>query len=547
MLITVFNSSYLPIYTYLSPPLSSPLLLFLLFDLDTDMDEEETLLRQRVQPSTTDPTMLQPEDKDTHFQVSEQDLEDNKENVDHTLIDNSDIDNTSSKSSLASDLMQKAILMDTTKTETETTTLAHPNPTEDSSLILTEKTAVTATPPTPSPTSTSILLLSEDEYQPIIDASNKLYQQFLDLEPIIDEEMINLEESLARRQLYSKMELLRLDFNELPLVDAFHTEYGHATAKKQLELAKQLKSTKLGISIHETIAKGDELRKKMKVRPSPIPTAYKVFWMFSGAISILLLMPFLFPLSILRLLHGPLVAMGVPSNRLPIDLLQFWFTRVSIVYWGVQVIWENSSVVDPAESYIGMCTHQSSMDPWIMCAGNVSYRLIGKRSLFQIPLIGWLMTLWGHISIDRGNIEKAKKSFDRALKVLRKYSRSIGVFPEGTRTDIGRPCDLKKGVFHTAIQAKLPIVPVILLGMSELWPSTHLTTAPGVVTAKVLDPIPVLETDTYKTLMSKVHRALITGYAQPVIAEKCTTYGSFFSDFLSLPLIYTIIYYIWWR
>lgn len=73
------------------------------------------------------------------------------------------------------------------------------------------------------------------------------------------------------------------------------------------------------------------------------------------------------------------------------------------------------------------------------------------------------MTLAGAVFVDRGNNARAVRSLTAAGEVMKERHSSLWLFPEGTRSlrpdAYMRP--FKKGAFHTAIQAQVPIVPVI--------------------------------------------------------------------------------------
>jgi lysophosphatidate acyltransferase len=88
---------------------------------------------------------------------------------------------------------------------------------------------------------------------------------------------------------------------------------------------------------------------------------------------------------------------------------------------------------------------------------------MAKQSLKYVPIFGQFMQAGGAVFVDRANNSVAVRSLQVAGEEIKKRGTSIWVFPEGTRTsrpyhDI-RP--LKKGAFHLAIQAGLPIVPVV--------------------------------------------------------------------------------------
>lgn len=80
------------------------------------------------------------------------------------------------------------------------------------------------------------------------------------------------------------------------------------------------------------------------------------------------------------------------------------------------------------------------------------------------------MALSKTVFIDRGNRSAAKSAFDGAAKVMRNDRQSVFIFPEGTRSYATKPelLPFKKGAFHLAVQAQVPIVPVVVANYSDL-------------------------------------------------------------------------------
>ena len=72
--------------------------------------------------------------------------------------------------------------------------------------------------------------------------------------------------------------------------------------------------------------------------------------------------------------------------------------------------------------------------------------------------------------IDRGNREHARQAFDGAAVQIKNERQSVFIFPEGTRSYSAQPSLLpfKKGAFHLAVQAQVPIVPVVVANYSNV-------------------------------------------------------------------------------
>lgn len=118
--------------------------------------------------------------------------------------------------------------------------------------------------------------------------------------------------------------------------------------------------------------------------------------------------------------------------------------------------------VDPNKSYVFVANHQSNLDPpLIICYIQRNPGWIAKQELFRVPLLGQGIQLVNAIPIDRSNRESAIASTKRAAEVVR-AGRSVVAFPEGTRTVDGRLKEFKKGVFYMAIEAGVPVVPIVV-------------------------------------------------------------------------------------
>lgn len=69
--------------------------------------------------------------------------------------------------------------------------------------------------------------------------------------------------------------------------------------------------------------------------------------------------------------------------------------------------------------------------------------------------------------------------------------QSVFIFPEGTRSYYDHPdlLPFKKGAFHLAIQAQVPIIPIVVANYSNVLNVKRKTFQPGRIPVKVLEPI----------------------------------------------------------
>ena len=95
--------------------------------------------------------------------------------------------------------------------------------------------------------------------------------------------------------------------------------------------------------------------------------------------------------------------------------------------------------------------------------------VLGKASLFRIPIAGWSMALAGDIPIHRGEGRSAKEAMDRCKQWL---ERGVPVifFPEGTRSPDGKMGPFKDGAFRLALDSGAQIIPSAVCGTRKALP-----------------------------------------------------------------------------
>lgn len=136
--------------------------------------------------------------------------------------------------------------------------------------------------------------------------------------------------------------------------------------------------------------------------------------------------------------------------------------------------------------------HQTELDVLMLGAMFPKYcSITAKSSLRRVPFLGWFMSLSGSIFIDRKNSKDAREAMRGAANEIRARKQSVYMFPEGTRSYAKDPVLLpfKKGAFHLAVEAQVPIVPVVVANYSNVLYVKELTFNSGRIPIKVLDPI----------------------------------------------------------
>ena len=95
----------------------------------------------------------------------------------------------------------------------------------------------------------------------------------------------------------------------------------------------------------------------------------------------------------------------------------------------------------------------------------------------------------GYITIDRGNEESKVGMLEKSFECL-KRDISIMLFPEGTRSTDRQIGFFKRGAFQLALQAKVPILPILIDGTGGILPKHGLIFKSGHhIIVRVLDPV----------------------------------------------------------
>jgi putative phosphoserine phosphatase/1-acylglycerol-3-phosphate O-acyltransferase len=133
--------------------------------------------------------------------------------------------------------------------------------------------------------------------------------------------------------------------------------------------------------------------------------------------------------------------------------------------------------------------HQSGLD-LILMAKLVRRDVtgVGKKELLKNPLFGPLLAASGVVFVDRFNTARAIEALEPAVQALGD-GLSLAIAPEGTRSLTPRLGAFKKGAFHMAMQAGVPVVPVVFRNVLDALPKDALVVRPATVEAVVLPPV----------------------------------------------------------
>ena len=157
---------------------------------------------------------------------------------------------------------------------------------------------------------------------------------------------------------------------------------------------------------------------------------------------------------------------------------------------GVELEVEDEKYLWSSRPCIFIFNHQSKADVMIL-AKLIRRDMggVGKKEIKDIPILGKLMEWGGTVFVDRADGQSAIKAMEPLVDAIRIEGKSICIAPEGTRTLTPKLAPFKKGAFHLAMQAGVPIVPIVIHNATDVAPKNEFVMRPATVRVTVLPPV----------------------------------------------------------
>lgn len=234
-----------------------------------------------------------------------------------------------------------------------------------------------------------------------------------------------------------------------------------------------------------------------------------------------------YPRSIIAVLLFPFLTAGCALAMIVVNLLfnkrriedhivVFW-TRTACWMFGVNVV-THGAENRPRGGYLYVFNHTSFFDIFAMNGWLGSFRFGAKIELFSIPIFGFAMRRAGILPIARERREEVFKVYEAAEARIKAGER-FALAPEGTRQETETLGRFKSGPFVFAINAKAPIVPVIVKGAAAILPKGHIVPNWGVWSRTIhltvlppIDPTPFTMKD--RPLLQEKVREVMLPYFQ---------------------------------
>jgi 1-acyl-sn-glycerol-3-phosphate acyltransferase len=169
------------------------------------------------------------------------------------------------------------------------------------------------------------------------------------------------------------------------------------------------------------------------------------------------------------------------------------FRYIGVIVETLNPLWDfhrsGVRIADPRRPYVVVSNHESFADILLISHLPWEMKWLSKAELFRIPMLGWMMWLAGDIPIRRGVGPSALEALEQCKAVLRNHV-SVMIFPEGTRSATGRMLPFKDGAFRLAIEAGVPVLPLVVAGTGTALPKKGWRMGRSAAEVRVLEPVP---------------------------------------------------------
>jgi 1-acyl-sn-glycerol-3-phosphate acyltransferase len=166
--------------------------------------------------------------------------------------------------------------------------------------------------------------------------------------------------------------------------------------------------------------------------------------------------------------------------------------RLAVTHVKLTQLWrfetEGAPPDGPRRPYVVVSNHESWADIFLVSHFPWEMKWLSKHTIFQIPVMGWMMRMALDVPVRRGQRESAVAALAECRDRLRRRV-SVMIFPEGTRTRTDELLPFKNGAFHLAIEAGVPILPIAIAGTRDCMAKGSFAWRHAHAKARVLAPI----------------------------------------------------------
>ncbi|XP_001372646.3 1-acyl-sn-glycerol-3-phosphate acyltransferase beta isoform X1 [Monodelphis domestica] len=166
------------------------------------------------------------------------------------------------------------------------------------------------------------------------------------------------------------------------------------------------------------------------------------------------------------------------------------FVRVFKYFYGLRLEAHGVEKLHDDKPCVIISNHQSILDMiGMMEILPKNCIQIAKRELVFAGPVGLIMYLGGVIFINRKQTSTAMSVMGEVGDILVKENLKVWIYPEGTRNGSYDMLPFKKGAFYVAVQAQVPIIPVVYSSFTSFYQPEKKIFTSGKIKIEVLDPV----------------------------------------------------------
>ncbi|MCH9736579.1 MAG: 1-acyl-sn-glycerol-3-phosphate acyltransferase [Actinomycetia bacterium] len=147
--------------------------------------------------------------------------------------------------------------------------------------------------------------------------------------------------------------------------------------------------------------------------------------------------------------------------------------KLAVRATGAQITYQGAEHIPASGGAVVAINHTSYVDflPAALAANHRGRRMrfMIKAEMSEVKPVGWLIRHTGTITVDR---QAGAAAYSAGVDSLRR-GELVGVYPEATISRSFELKEFKSGVVRMALEAQVPIVPLIVWGAQRLWTKDH--------------------------------------------------------------------------
>jgi putative phosphoserine phosphatase / 1-acylglycerol-3-phosphate O-acyltransferase len=179
------------------------------------------------------------------------------------------------------------------------------------------------------------------------------------------------------------------------------------------------------------------------------------------------------------------------DRRTAIDWASVWPSTAVLRCAGVRIKVTGAEHLRAPRPAVFVFNHQSQLDtfvfPYLL---RTAFTGVFTKKAKHYPIIGPVLRFVGATFVDHSSPDQGRHAVDSLVEPL-ESKVSVVIAPEGRISPTPQLLPFKKGAFHLAVEAGVPVIPIVIRNSGEaLWRSAAFV-RPGTIDVAVLDPIDV--------------------------------------------------------